>query len=613
MISSKSGPWVALALLAGGMVAGPAAHAQTIEFKYGDVRAPEDPSAALSRHIRTLAASPRSLSALKGAAAASLELGDPQTALTFLARAEEVVPRDGEVKAGMGSAFVLMEEPEAALRFFAEAQALGEAEATFAKDRGLAYDLTGDPRRAQADYALALKRSDDSETRERLALSLAISGDREGALAVIDKLVRSQDRSAWRTRAFVLALTGDAAGATAAAEAVMPAQASQWRPFFARLPGLNPAERAMAVHFGRFPAGSAAGEGASAEPARHAENSPTQAGQPDSSQVALGGKRKPVNETRRRPDNRAAATSKARAPASGASEDRVGKARQLAAQAPTDKPMPPSRVPTSAGSVALAASEPAATANKATTPQLAAKSRVNPTPATGNLIGPPTASSSSAGVGGPASAPAASAPVVAKKPPVRIPFGAPTSGTPPTRTQVTAAPETAPATTHANFASVIAAVEALPTPLRNAPSKAPAPATKSAKLETAKADAKDVKGKDAPAAKPGEKDKKAAAAKKKAEPAKPKEPSRIWVQVAGGANKADLPKAFSQLKAKAPKLLGGRTAWTTPLRATNRLLVGPFKTEKEARTFVNDLAKLKLDGFSWTSPEGQEITKLPAK
>ena len=152
---------------------------------------------------------------------------------------------------------------------------------------------------------------------------------------------------------------------------------------------------------------------------------------------------------------------------------------------------------------------------------------------------------------------------------------------------------------------MIAAVEALPTPLRNAPSKAPASA--------AKPDAKGAKGKEALAAKQGETDKKAATAKKKAEPAKPKEPSRIWVQVAGGANKADLPKAFNQLKAKAPKLLGGRTAWTTPLRATNRLLVGPFKTEKEARTFVNDLAKLKMDGFSWTSPEGQEIAKLPAK
>src|SRR5690606_13476690 len=125
---------------------------------------------------------------------------------------EEVAPRDGEVKAGMGSAFVLMEEPEAALRFFAEAEALGEAEASFAKDRGLAYDLTGDSPRAQADYAIALKRRDEPETRERLALSLAISGDREGALAAIDRLVRNQDRSAWRTRAFVLALTGDTAG-----------------------------------------------------------------------------------------------------------------------------------------------------------------------------------------------------------------------------------------------------------------------------------------------------------------------------------------------------------------------------------------------------------------
>ena len=102
-------------------------------------------------------------------------------------------------------------------------------------------------------------------------------------------------------------------------------------------------------------------------------------------------------------------------------------------------------------------------------------------------------------------------------------------------------------------------------------------------------------------------------AAKKPEPAKPKEPSRHWVQIAGGSNKAVLPREFARLKEKAPKLLGTRGAWTTPLKATNRLLVGPFKSEAEAQAFVNDLAKASLSAFSWTSEDGQEIEKLPLK
>jgi cell division protein FtsN len=100
---------------------------------------------------------------------------------------------------------------------------------------------------------------------------------------------------------------------------------------------------------------------------------------------------------------------------------------------------------------------------------------------------------------------------------------------------------------------------------------------------------------------------------KKAEPAKSKEPSRQWVQIAGGADKAAMDREFARLKAKAPKLLGSRTPWTTPLRFTNRLLVGPFNSTAEAQEFVNELAKLDLSAFSWTSPAGQEIVKLSAK
>ena len=98
--------------------------------------------------------------------------------------------------------------------------------------------------------------------------------------------------------------------------------------------------------------------------------------------------------------------------------------------------------------------------------------------------------------------------------------------------------------------------------------------------------------------------------KKAKKPAKPAEPSRIWVQVAGGANDDALPKEFKRLQQKAPKLLAKRGGWTTPLHATNRLLVGPFKSDDDAQDFINELRKAGLHGFAWTSDEGQKIAKL---
>ncbi|WP_375391248.1 SPOR domain-containing protein [uncultured Sphingomonas sp.] len=88
------------------------------------------------------------------------------------------------------------------------------------------------------------------------------------------------------------------------------------------------------------------------------------------------------------------------------------------------------------------------------------------------------------------------------------------------------------------------------------------------------------------------------------------EPSRIWVQVAGGANEGDLTKAWAATKAKAPGAFAGRQAWTTPLRATNRVLTGPFKTDAAARAYVNQLAKGGVSAFAFTSDAGQKVTRL---
>ncbi len=92
-----------------------------------------------------------------------------------------------------------------------------------------------------------------------------------------------------------------------------------------------------------------------------------------------------------------------------------------------------------------------------------------------------------------------------------------------------------------------------------------------------------------------------------------KSPARIWVQVAGGANRAGLSSTWKKTREAAPGLLKGASAWSTPLNRTNRLLVGPFKSNGEARDMVNKLNKAGLSVFAFTSTQGQEIEKLSSK
>lgn len=441
MIEFRLNLTIAASLCLLGAGAAPAAQvAQYPATASGPAQFREDPSAALARHLRTLAVAPQSLDALIGAGNAALELGDAESAISFFGRAEEVAPRDGRAKAGIGSGFILLEQPRSALKFFDDAVDLGVDESVVARDRGLAYDLRGDPRRAQKDYALVLARGEDLETRRRMALSLAISGDRPGALAMLEDQLQRQDKVAWRTRAFVLALTGEAEEATHAMQAVMPAQAAMMRPFFARLPQLNPEQRALAVHFGHFPGEGRAAEGSDGVQFASLNPEPTQAGRPDAGQSALG--------------------------------------------------------------------------------------RATPTPASATPR--PTAA---------AKIPAKSAPAI-------------------------------------RFADVAAAIEALP-------------------------------GAEEPVAQPEK-------AKAKPAVAKPAAPKRHWAQIAV-AEKSDLRKEYKRLKGRAPKLFADKSSWTVPMGSTNRLLVGPFESESEARGFVNALAKESLESFSWTSPAGQEIEKLSAK
>lgn len=388
-----------------------------------------DSAEALSRYLRILATTPDDMTALIGAGRAALGVGDTNAAAGFLSRADVLDSRNGQVKAGLAATMLANGNARAALRLYNEALTLGVQVSDIAADRGLAYDLRGLPKRAQADYAVALRAKPSDDITRRLALSQAIGGDRVSALATLDPLLRKQDVPAWRDRMFVYALTGDAAAAQSDAALVLPPdQVAALSPYLPRLAALKASDKAAAVHFGRFP-----------------------------------------GET------------------------------------------PPEPKP-----VLVAA--PKLTIDRAT------------------LTPPPT-----------------------------------------------------PAQT---FAQVHAAAQAQPvvaeTPAANAPP------TRAELAAQARADAR------AKAAEKRKADAIAAAKAKRDEEAEArlvarKNPARHWVQVAGGANKADLGKEWTKLKGKWPSQLAGRSPWTTHYRFTNRLLIGPFPTTAAAQGWVSDR---KAEGFA---------------
>jgi Flp pilus assembly protein TadD len=213
----------------------------------------ESPAAALARYVRTLASDPKDFQSLIGAGKAALELGDAQAAGGFFARADEANPRSPLPQAGMGAVAVANGDPQGALPYFERAQQLGAPVAEFACDRGLAYDLLGQQAKAQADYRIALGGRDGDEARRRLALSLAIGGDRNGALQTLAPLAARGDAGVPRVRAFIFALTGDSGAAMSAVNAAMPGSWSRIAPFVERLPALSAAQRAAAVNLGIFP------------------------------------------------------------------------------------------------------------------------------------------------------------------------------------------------------------------------------------------------------------------------------------------------------------------------------------------------------------------------
>jgi hypothetical protein len=343
----------------------------------------------------------------------------------------------------MGAAMVIDGDAAAALPYFARAQQLGANGAMLGNDRGLAFDLLGRHADAQADYRAAMYGPDPDEARRRLSLSLAITGDKEGALAQLAPLMARGDAGAARTRALVLALSGDADGARRSIEAAMPGAAGQMDPFLRRLPALNSGQKAAAVNLGIFP---------------------------NSGQSTLAGAVPPP-------------------PAGGTAArtgDRLSSVEQLL-RSPLPQP----------GAGAPAVQQPVVQ-GAATPPQLASRQVPQLT----------------------------TQPVQTARP----------------------GPATSVAIRPANAQPVGTAAQA------------------------------------------GQ--------------------AKIWLQLASGANAAALPAQFQRLKLRHEELFEGISGYVADGPDRARLLIGPFKSSRDAEIFAQDLATVRVDAFSWTNPPGQAIRKI---
>ena len=93
-------------------------------------------------------------------------------------------------------------------------------------------------------------------------------------------------------------------------------------------------------------------------------------------------------------------------------------------------------------------------------------------------------------------------------------------------------------------------------------------------------------------------------------PPPPKHPSRHWVQIATGRDKAALKFDWRRFAREAPAVLGKLEPHVTPWGQANRLLAGPYDSARAARDAVAALEKAGVDSFTFVSDAGQEIERL---
>jgi len=522
---------------------------------------PNDPHRVLSAALTKLARNPRDVEALSQAGNAALMLGDVQAATGFLSRADRLQPYSPRIMASLASARLRAQDPVTALGLFEDAAKAGALGGDQIADWGLAYDLVSDNLTAQRYYRDALAAGAGDEAARRLALSLAIVGDRRAVETVLAPLLQKQDRATFRIRAFAFAILGREEEAVAIANATMPPElANAMAPYLRYMRKLTPAQQAAAANLGFFPQASQIGQ----DSTRIAE------------WVSSHGLKRP--EAPQEPQAPAGAPQGTRLAAKADPGKDKRKPRSAEAPPPEPKPSREAAAPVPVELAAGPAPEPKRAPPRAEAPKPVAAAPV---------------------VGFDLSKVAPARPVAAPQPTVQPTAPEPVARQP----EPEALPKPQP-------------VVAKPEPV--APKPQPQPTAKPAAKKPSFADLFEDLGHAQTSATPVA----GAVDIRKIQPARPApkappppaHPSRIWVQVGVGRDAERLSFDWRKMQRDDPELLKAQKPSISDWGRTNRLLVGPFETEAAAKAFNDKLHKADHAGtFVWVSPAGQVVDLLDGK
>ncbi len=557
-------------------------------------------NAALSR----LGRNPRDITALIDAGNAALAIGDVDASIGFFSRANQVTPGNPRIKAGLARALVGSGNPFDAIPLFDEAERGGAMDSTVALDRGLAYDLVADNATAQNYYRLALSAGPNDEASRRLAISLAIAGDKRGSAAVITPLLVRQDKAAWRARAFALAILGQSEEAVAVVNSTLPAQlASGIAPYLRYMPRLTRSQQAAAANFGQFPRAAEIGQ----DDPRVTRYATTALRRPAvaAADAGLVPKGEPLG--RAAPRDAARTPVEARVAVAPVTQVPVSRARRDPRIAPPE-PQPGRETAPAALTSAPGLASPLATAPALVPQAVPVRAPAPPVAITPTPTPPPVAIAGAVvlpAAPSPPPAPAAAATVSAGAPlqtPAE-PLATRTFSLPPGPSPVAALP---PAATPVPIAQIVRA------PTAPVPARRPSLSEAFSDLARPAIDVAPARGAvDIRRIKP------AREVAANAGPAKlvlPSHPSRIWVQLATGRDKAALGFDWRRMARQGEAALKGKRSFVSAWGQTNRLLTGPFESEAAANAFIAQLRRADLDGaFIWTSPAGQPVDAMTAR
>lgn len=534
----------------------------------------------LNSALQRLARNSRDVDALIDAGSASLRVNDVDAAIGFFGRAEELAPGNPRIKIGLAAAYTRKQRPLEALRLFDEAEQAGASMPMLASDRGLAYDLVGDNASAIIQYENALSREDSPSTRQRLALSHAIAGNREAFEATLAPLIADQDAGSYRTRAFGLAILGDDAQAVAIAEAAMPRNpSSRIAPYLRYMPRLTKAQQAAAANLGIFPRAAQIGRD-SPEIAQYTGNS---AGRNSDARLAPQGeplgRREDSSSQRRRPDRGRSTVAVSATPAQTQTQPQTQPAEEVVSKA--------------ARANRRAASDPLARSRPAVQTREAPGEAVKPKEQARSVISPaatkPVSQQAAIAVSTPPDRSVTTPTVAAAG------FDLAQMNTAPVDDQKTAAP---PAVRVVEQPVVQPVVQAKPESVADAFANFTLQPKTGVPLDNGGVDIRTVKPPREVAEEP------------EAKPEPPKHPKRYWVQVATGRDRNALRFDWRRISRKASDELGNKSGFVTPWGQSNRLLTGPYDSLRAAQRAVIALKEDGVDSFTFTSTEGQEIDPI---